>query len=68
MDIYCVVTGQNERGKSVFVQMKPIQPVSLSPVVCFLRANLCFSSKSLHPESPGATISFSFDLGHRGLP
>ena len=30
MDIYCVVTGHNERGKSVFVQTKPIKPVRLA--------------------------------------
>jgi len=30
MDIYCVVTGQDERGKSVFVQKKPIKPVTLA--------------------------------------
>ena len=30
MDIYCVVTGQNDRGKSVFVEKKPIKPVSLA--------------------------------------
>ncbi|HXW57204.1 MAG TPA: cupin domain-containing protein [Candidatus Cybelea sp.] len=30
MDIYCVVTGQNERGKSVFVRRSPIKPVSLA--------------------------------------
>jgi len=30
MDIYCVVTGQNERGKSVFVNKTPIKPVSLT--------------------------------------
>ena len=30
MDIYCVVTGQNERGKSVFVHKEPIRPVSLA--------------------------------------
>ena len=29
MDIYCVVTGQDERGKSVFARKKPIEPVSL---------------------------------------
>ena len=30
MDIYCVVTGQNEQGKSVFVRKTPIKPVSLA--------------------------------------
>ena len=31
MDISCVVTGQDERGKSaVFVPKKPIEPVSLA--------------------------------------
>jgi len=30
MDIYCVVTGQNAQGKSVFVQKQQIKPVSLS--------------------------------------
>ena len=30
MDIYCVVTGQDERGKSVLVQKKPIEPVRLA--------------------------------------
>lgn len=29
-DVYCVVTGQNERGKSVFVQKKAIQPVTVA--------------------------------------
>ena len=33
MDISCVVTGQDERGKSaVFVPKKPIEPVSLAQV------------------------------------
>jgi len=32
MDSCCVVTGQDERGKSVFVQKKPIEPVSLAQV------------------------------------
>ena len=31
MGIYCLVTGRDERGKSVFVQEKPIEPVSLAP-------------------------------------
>ena len=30
MDIYCVVTGQNEFGKSVMVRNTPIKPVSLA--------------------------------------
>ena len=30
MDIYCVVTGQNESGKSVIMRNKPIKPVSLA--------------------------------------
>lgn len=30
MDIYCVVTGQNERGKSVFVRKAYIEPLSLA--------------------------------------
>jgi mannose-6-phosphate isomerase-like protein (cupin superfamily) len=30
MDIYCVVTGQNEFGKSVIVRNTPIKPVSLA--------------------------------------
>lgn len=30
MDIYCVVTGQNESGKSVIMRSKPIKPVSLA--------------------------------------
>ena len=29
-DIYCVITGQNERGKSVFVQKKAVQPVTVA--------------------------------------
>jgi mannose-6-phosphate isomerase-like protein (cupin superfamily) len=30
MDIYCVVTGQNESGKSVIMRNTPIKPVSLA--------------------------------------
>jgi mannose-6-phosphate isomerase-like protein (cupin superfamily) len=30
MDIYCVVTGQNESGKSVIMRNAPIKPVSLA--------------------------------------
>jgi hypothetical protein len=30
MDIYCVVTGQNESGKSVIVRNMPIKPFSLA--------------------------------------
>ncbi|HVO80038.1 MAG TPA: cupin domain-containing protein [Terriglobales bacterium] len=30
MDIRCVVTGQNESGKSVIVRCAPVQPVSLA--------------------------------------
>jgi mannose-6-phosphate isomerase-like protein (cupin superfamily) len=30
MDIYCVVTGQNESGKSVIVRNTPVKPVSLA--------------------------------------
>lgn len=30
MDIYCVVTGQIEGGRSVFVRNTPIKPVSLA--------------------------------------
>jgi mannose-6-phosphate isomerase-like protein (cupin superfamily) len=30
MDVYCVVTGQNERGKSVFVQKQAVKPVTLA--------------------------------------
>ena len=30
MDIYCVVTGHNEFGKSVIVRNRPIKPVSLA--------------------------------------
>jgi hypothetical protein len=30
MDIRCVVTGQNESGKSVIVHNKPVKPVSLA--------------------------------------
>jgi hypothetical protein len=30
MDIYCVVTGQNEFGKSVIARNTPIKPVSLA--------------------------------------
>ena len=30
MDIQCVVTGQNERGKSVFVRNTPVKSVSLA--------------------------------------
>ena len=30
MEIHCVVTGQDERGKSVFVRNAPIKPVTLA--------------------------------------
>src|SRR2546422_7987274 len=30
MDIHCVVTGQNESGKSVIVRHTPVKPVSLA--------------------------------------
>ena len=30
MDIRCVVTGQNESGKSVFIRNAPVKPVTLS--------------------------------------
>jgi hypothetical protein len=30
MDIHCVVTGQNESGKSVIVRNTPVKPVSLA--------------------------------------
>jgi hypothetical protein len=38
MDIYCVVTGQNEFGKSVIVRNTPIKPVTLSffPATSFI--------------------------------
>ena len=61
MDSCCVVTGQDERGKSVFVQKKPIEPVSLAQVPgCAFSVSV--SPRSETVQSLGAKFSIGFKL------
>jgi|SRR5215469_9745981 len=61
MDICCVVTGQDERGKSVFVQKKPIEPVSLAQFPgCTFSVPVSPGSETV--QSLGAKFSIGFKL------
>jgi len=61
MGIYCLVTGRDERGKSVFVQEKPIEPVSLAPFPgCTFSVPVSPGGETV--QSLGAKFSIGFKL------
>jgi len=61
MDIYCVGTGQDERGRSVIVQKKPIEPVTLAQFPgCAFSVSVSPGSQTV--QSLRATFSIGFKL------
>jgi hypothetical protein len=57
MDIYCVVTGQNESGKSVIVRNTPVKPVSLALLPGYEFHRLWGSDSALELPSDGTPPS-----------
>jgi len=78
MDIYCVVTGQDESGKSVIIRNTPIKPVSLAflratsfiaygeaiPSLNFRRTGLCHCSLAISPPRVVPLRVFHYTAGY----